>query len=666
MKTTQPILWILAALFLGGCAWQLSETPQKTINELDNLSVSPNFSYATTKGFSLEITAQDNHGIGLKHIPISFSYKTPTDSIELGTMLTDNIGKVTFANTLPDYIDSLIVFTTYPGLPREQKIKIEQGLNTLTLGGTKKMSAYNGTPVISSNARIESKFSFLGSYDNQGVPSYLEPVNDYVPQDILDLIDNSLPERQPVPIYHPEYLNSNLISDIQLKDSSEVFVTFVTEGAGYRNSLGYYTYDLSNPPTSASQISKLNIIFPNLSLPGSGGNLPTGSKVRLGAFPANTGIGWFLVPNGFNGRTVTEANYIHYSNRNFNTFTTAAYTQHVIILKDDARELLFLSFEDLNRPGGDNDFNDAIFYITANPYKAVNTDNFSTIKTLTGTDTDQDGVIDRNDAYPTDPDRAFDVYTPGKNVFGSLAFEDNWPAKGDYDMNDLVIDYNFHIVTNSSNAVKDVNASLLVRAVGAAYQNGFGIQIPTQRSNIASAVVSNQNFSSSSILEVGQQQAVLVLFNNAQSLFNASGLLNTRPSEAYHTPVPLNLTITLNQPVKQIDLGYAPFNPFIFVNGNRSVEVHLPDMQPTQLANQQLFGTQADSSIPSSNRYYRSGNNLPWAINIANSFDYPAENQVINETYLMFSPWAKSNGTSYKDWFRNNSGYRNNTKIYKH
>ena len=35
------------------------------------------------------------------------------------------------------------------------------------------------------------------------------------------------------------------------------------------------------------------------------------------------------------------------------------------------------------------------------------------------------------------PARAFDVYTPGKGTYGSLSFEDNWPAKGDYDMNDL-------------------------------------------------------------------------------------------------------------------------------------------------------------------------------------------------------------------------------------
>jgi LruC domain-containing protein len=167
-------------------------------------------------------------------------------------------------------------------------------------------------------------------------------------------------------------------------------------------------------------------------------------------------------------------------------------------------------------------------------------------------------------------------------------------------------------------------------------------------------------------MESGQRDAVAIVFNNAQALFNASGLINTRSSEPYLQPKSIDLAISFNQPVTLTDLGNAPFDPFIFVNGNRGVEVHLPDMPPTQLANTQLLGTQADSSVPSNGRYYKSGNNLPWAINIAQSFDYPLENQVVSDTYLMFSPWAKSDGSAYKDWFTNKAGSRVNSKIYKH
>jgi LruC domain-containing protein len=664
MKRILSNLLLSSTLVLGGCAWQWQETPIQSANELVDMSISPTFNFQTTKDFSLEVVAQDNRGVGFKRVPILFQYKTDTDTIELGSMMTDNQGRVLFTNTLPDYLDTLIVSTTYPGIPTPIKVKINKGNNSLLLGGPMKPNKFNGAVDNPVNGRTESKFTFMAPFDNQGVPANLELVNDYVPQDILDLINNSLPETAPVPTSHPEYLN-NTIADVQLRDSSEVWVTFVTEGAGYRNTLGYYTYDLQNPPTKPSDISTLNVVFPNTSLPGSGGNLQTGSKVRIGSFAANTGIGWFVVPNGFNGSTVTEANYIHYSNKILNTYTSAAYSQTALILKNDARQLLLLAFEDLNRPSGDNDFNDVVFYVTANPYAAVIKDNFSEIKTLTGNDADNDGVIDRNDAYPNDPLRAFDIYTPGKNAFGSLAFEDNWPAKGDYDMNDLVVDYNFHLVTNAASEVVDCNATLKVRAIGAAYQNGFGISLPVAASNVKQSSVRGPNFTRSNIIEAGQQQAVAIVFSNAQSLFNASGLINTRPLETYYAPVSIELAITFNQAVKLADLGNAPFNPFIYVNGNRGVEVHLPDMPPTQLANIQLLGTQADSSLPASKRYYKTGNNLPWAINIAQSFEYPAENMVINETYLLFSPWANSSGLSHKDWFVSKTGYRNASKIFK-
>ena len=93
-------------------------------------------------------------------------------------------------------------------------------------------------------------FSYLSSYDASGVPNNLEPLNDYIPQDLLDLINTSLPEKRPVPQYNPEYIADNIETDLQVKDSADVWVTFCDRGAGYLNSLGYYTYDLNTPQNS--------------------------------------------------------------------------------------------------------------------------------------------------------------------------------------------------------------------------------------------------------------------------------------------------------------------------------------------------------------------------------------------------------------------------------
>jgi len=59
------------------------------------------------------------------------------------------------------------------------------------------------------------------------------------------------------------------------------------------------------------------------------------------------------------------------------------------------------------------------------------------IEAGSNTDTDGDGIMDNLDAYPTDATRAFNSYYPNQVDYGSVAFEDLWPAYGDYDCNDL-------------------------------------------------------------------------------------------------------------------------------------------------------------------------------------------------------------------------------------
>jgi hypothetical protein len=84
-----------------------------------------------------------------------------------------------------------------------------------------------------------------------------------------------------------------------------------------------------------------------------------------------------------------------------------------------------------------------MLYVTANPIQAVDLTNFQTIN-YTSNDSDGDGVSDQFDDYPDDPLRAFNNFYPSEDGFGTLAFEDLWPGKGDFDFNDMVIDYSIN------------------------------------------------------------------------------------------------------------------------------------------------------------------------------------------------------------------------------
>ncbi|OQY04796.1 MAG: hypothetical protein B6I20_02495 [Bacteroidetes bacterium 4572_117] len=73
-----------------------------------------------------------------------------------------------------------------------------------------------------------------------------------------------------------------------------------------------------------------------------------------------------------------------------------------------------------------------------------------------------------------------------------------------------------------------------------------------------------------------------------------------------------------------------------------------------------------DTSNSTNGKYYLIENNLPWALNICETFDYPAEKKQIDNVYTYFIEWAESSSSSYVDWYKDISGFRNSTNIYSH
>lgn len=241
-------------------------------------------------------------------------------------------------------------------------------------------------------------YQFLGEYDSLGVPLYLESPGDVVTQATHDLVNNSLPESYPVPIYNPQYISAGYDTDIELLEVADVWVTFVKEGAGYKNVLGFYTYDINNPYTSAPQPEDITIIFPNASEGGYGGGLSAGNKVKIGTFPAGTGIGWVLLANGWNGSAVTGGAWQLFSNPDFNPEADPELRHHNVLLSDPENERVLLSFEDIRRDyqSCDNDFNDVVFYVTSNPYTAMKLVNVADVDSANDVSSANDGGLESN------------------------------------------------------------------------------------------------------------------------------------------------------------------------------------------------------------------------------------------------------------------------------
>ena len=506
-------------------------------------------------------------------------------------------------------------------------------------------------------------------WNSSGVPNNLV-TPDAVPQSLLDDISSLLPESDPLPVSNPGFLTGDNF-DTQLSDSARVWITFVSEGAGFRNSLGYYTYPTGNPPSSLSDIDSLFVLFPNVSFGNGTNGIQTGNKILLGDFSSGTSIGWFLLPNGWNPgqQDITKFDEVKYTNPDLNDFTDDANKQHTVVLTDEERELLILGMEDISRPGGDEDFNDAVFYATVTPFTAVGNKTPDLKKT---SDTDGDGVANARDEFPDDPERAFKQFFPGQNAMSSLLFEDLWPKKGDFDFNDLVLDYRITLITNVNNLVKDVEIELKMKAVGGLLQKGFALSLPVPSSNISNVVgqqlSTNQTFNVNPIgVEDFGAQSVVPFFNDAHALLppsNNSGVTNVIESDPVVRPVNHTYTITFDNPITRAALGNQPFDLFMVVDQDRSLEVHLkgrPNVSPSVRSN---FGQDDDASDPGANQFFQTASGLPWALNISEAIPHPIENADFSIAYPLFASWAESDGQNNIDWFMDLPGHRQDDLLF--
>ncbi|MDD4604121.1 MAG: LruC domain-containing protein [Bacteroidales bacterium] len=671
-------LWSIGSLmilnFFSSCNKRSEDQTPVEGKSMNQLAIARNFNWATTREVSVTIIARDNQDNPLPNV----SFQAYTASPDSGGILmfggnTDASGMWSCTQPVPGYMTSLVVANKYVGLIREKRISIQDNKILYIFGG----KASNPVVLKNSDGLYGSKLNgvyYIGSYNNKGVPNYLEPVNDPVDAVLLNDINAALPEYMSVPDYHPQYLANTVPNNLAMQELCDVWVTYITEGAQWRNSVGFFTFNTDSPPTSASAIDSIKIVFPNLSNSGSGGGLNPGNKVYIGRFPAGKSVGWVVFADGWNGSQVTDSRYRIYSIPALNPEPNPALKKHTVLLRDPTRYSVLFAFEDWRRDNGsDQDFNDGILYVKSNPVSGINTDGMPTVPT-TQIDTDNDGVPDNQDDYPTDPTKAHDNWYPNKTGYSSLAFEDLWPGQGDYDFNDLVISYRFNQITNAQNKAVQIKSTLITEAMGAQLHNAFAFQIPIAYNLVQSVTGTDLRHGLITVgangVETEQTNAVVVVYDDAYDRLpppNVGIGSNTEKGAPYITPDTMHITIDLTEPVSLAQIGTPPYNPFIIVNGNRNREIHLPDNPPTDKVDGSEFGTWSDDSHPESNRYYKTATNLPWAINISDKFSYVYERQAVNKAYLKFNSWAESSGASYPDWYKvNTSEYRDNSKIYTH
>lgn len=676
------------------------ETPQ-SVTSTDEIEVPKGFTFATTRRVAVAVTVLDPAGGVIPNVSVRILESgEDSETVFVGLEekvlyqgITDSNGKVTAQVEMPTRVQTVNVLADVVGLPPASGTISENTL-TLTVGGVPDRSERSVLAFRQGEA-LSEKYVMLGDWNSKGVPAYLFDPPDSVSLEFLENVNASLPEYRTIPEI---YLANGVTTELRLTGDAEIWVTFVHEGAGWRNAVGYYVYDAASPPATKEDIDKLYILFPNSSFAGSGGGLYSGDKIQLryfpdpedtetsqNTFPSGKVVGWFLVGNGWQNRTVGDGNHVVFSNPEFNPddpdYPVAVgdvVRQHNVLLNDSTvggdNARLLIGFEDLLRDNTsqyrcDNDFNDAIFFATVTPKASLDLSGVEEM--VTETDTDGDGIVDALDAYPNDEKKAMNNWFPGTSgTYGTLGYEDLWPEKGDYDFNDLVVDYRINQITDAAARIVAIEGSFIVKAIGAGYRNGFAFLLPNADSedidSVSVTLLGGGTPAGAGIegLEVG---SVITLFSDAYALFGrtpAEGFINVYPDKPLISPVTLTVSIAFATPKAASGFGYPPYNPFITVNQNPFQEVHLPGHAPSSRANGNLFGTGDDATSLVSGTYYQTGSGHPWAIHCPGGWNHMVESNDILNGYLRFVTWAESGGASYPDWYMDKSGYRNTGKIY--
>ena len=269
---------------------------------------------------------------------------------------------------------------------------------------------------------------------------------------------------------------------------------------------------------------------------------------------------------------------------------------------------------------------------------------------------------------------------PSENDWVTLAYEDKWPFEGDYDFNDLVL--NFRTTRyKESGFVTSYRIEGEIVGVGATYHNGFAIRLydkinETTERRITRAEIDEDNITftidgvtqEDSPLEAGRSDAILIVMEDVWDHVQKNPgcqYFRTEASCQTGTKVTFSMTIPLLSPKAIADSPATILDPFIFASDGhyhgefmgavtkRNWEVHLKNRAPTEAFDTSLYSVSGsdDASVPASELYFQTALGLPWAMEIGTAWQHPIENIDITNAYPDFSGFATSEGSLNLTWY---------------
>ena len=279
-----------------------------------------------------------------------------------------------------------------------------------------------------------------------------------------------------------------------------------------------------------------------------------------------------------------------------------------------------------------------------------------------------DGEVEDHQVDITEANVSISYY-PSASEWATIAFEDNWPSIGDYDFNDLVMNYRISEYRLNDEVIR-IKLEGQIAAVGALHHNGFAFHLPSiSRSTIDENAIRytiNNLPQNTSPLEAGRSQAIVIITNDVWDFVSAGVDCNyhrTEPGCGSDIQMVFSMTLPMVNAIPSLQMPEFPYDPFLFASDGydhslafglppgRAYEIHLPDNAPTEAFRVDFFGRRDDRSEPQNERYFVSENGMPWAINVGVELQYSLEYMDLIYAYPLFSSFIANQGLVDADWY---------------
>ena len=450
--------------------------------------------------------------------------------------------------------------------------------------------------------------------------------------------------------------------DLLLEKDSEVTFTLLGGSTCWNSSLGYYYYTDDNKPSDPKDINII-MLFPNTQdgqwanytarrCKSYRGNIGTlrGDVVRLmyypnianndnsGAttvFPKGTRIGFVLKTQSWamQGKdySLDIGAFSGEKKHNLWCTTTEGLSYGVKLPSDDGK------VPDLTGQSRGAKFS----------YKAANGDTYTIISFEDAlSDQDFDDLI-----FALKPIGVFapvpEIANKKSSTNGVYAFEDLWPNKGDYDLNDAVVNVKHEKEFNNNKKIIKETFYLTTYQNYVVLTSGLALTLNTKKKpnnivikKIAPGSIEEEEFN---FIKDGN---VYYLTDDFKGELGTTYILELTYGTALSSSADL-----------------ASIQPFIYRSeGDQNWEVHIPMEAPTAKMNTSYFGKGDDRSNPTDKMYFVRQGNYPFAFYLKGADISAFEETIlkpgnesipIDQFFPGFIKWSISGGETNRDWYLN-------------